>query len=173
MRVRNPSRLRRLLHKTSCGATVNPYAITFMLTEMEFRGPLFRVAEIVYAAFYLLVLRRDPTVTLGHCQVSFQYWRQKYGRRNILLLLGATNAKDSYDVCQLFLENNRRESLKGLLIRYTGMPSCLYAELFAANLIAVRRCMNETGLQPTQLLPEAELFGILRSSNSSRDMHHL
>lgn len=111
------------------------------MTEREFRGPLFRWAELLYSAISILVFRVEPQITLGHCQVSFDYWRSHYGRDTFLLLVGTLRLKENYKICCLYLRKNQRDSLREILVAYNGRPSKLYVERFLENLQLVNRSL--------------------------------
>jgi hypothetical protein len=137
---------RELLRKLREPVVVNPHAVAFILTERTFRGPCFRIAEICYGAFCVYVLRRDPNVTLGHCQVSFPYWRRRYGNNNVSLFLAALSDVASYEVCCTYLEANKKATLVETIICYNGKPSVLYAKLFFENLSRVQECVSQLRL---------------------------
>jgi hypothetical protein len=135
------------LYRLSRRGTVDPYAVTFILTEMRFRGPLFRLCELGYAMFFILVLGREPKVTLGHCQVSFPYWRAYSGRSNLTLFLGVLSSYSSYAVCCSYLKLNRKNTIDEMIVNYNGKPTTLYVEVFRKNLALVNDWMgsNSTG----------------------------
>jgi hypothetical protein len=135
-----------LLRKLSRRGAINSHAVAFMLTERAFRGPLFRIVELCYAAFCVYALRREPNVTLGHCQVSFPYWRRRYGNNSASLFLATLSDVASYEVCCAYLDANKRVTLIETIICYNGKPSALYAELFFGNLARVRKCVSQLRL---------------------------
>ena len=137
---------RALLRKLSRRGAINPHAVAFILTERTFRGPFFRTAELCYGAFCVYALRRDPNVTLGHCQVSFRYWRRRYGNDNVSLFLATLSDVASYEVCCTYLEANKKVTLEETIICYNGKPSVLYAKLFFENLARVRECVSQLRL---------------------------
>jgi hypothetical protein len=118
---------------------INPHAIAFIMTERMFRGPFFRWAELFYAFISILVFRIEPQITLGHCQVSFDYWRSHYGRDTLSLLLGTLSLRESYKICCIYLHANQRNSLRETLVVYNGRPSKLYVERFLHNLQLVNQ----------------------------------
>jgi hypothetical protein len=136
-----------LLRKLGRRGAINPHAVAFILTERKFRGPLFRLAELCYGAFCVCVLRREPNITLGHCQVSFSYWRRRYGNDNVSLFLATLSDLASYEICCSYLEANKRVTLVETIICYNGKPSVLYAKLFFDNLARVRECVSQLGLK--------------------------
>lgn len=137
---------RDLLRKLSRRGAINLHAVAFMLTEREFRGPFFRLAELCYAAFCVYALRRDPNVTLGHCQVSFPYWRHRYGNNSVSLFLATLSDVACYEVCCAYLDANKKVTLIEMIICYNGKPSALYAKLFYGNLARVRKYASQLRL---------------------------
>ena len=105
-----------------------------MLTEMKFRGPAFRGFEIIFALCLLYAFRREPNLTLGKCQVSFSYWRRRFGNSNFALFRGVLNDLDNYKVCCDYLEANPRSNVRDMLISYNGRPSVLYVRVFHHHL---------------------------------------
>jgi hypothetical protein len=130
--------------------TINPYAVAFIMTERTFRGPFFRWAELFYSFFSIFVFRIEPQITLGHCQVSFDYWRRYYGRDTFSLLLGTLSLRESYKICCIYLHANRRDSLRETVVAYNGRPSNLYLERFLQHLQFVNQVGNY-GNSPTAL----------------------
>ena len=80
------NRLRFLLRRIDERGNINAYAVALIMTERMFRGPFFRSAELLYSIIFLFVFRIEPRITVGHCQVSFDYWRSHYGRDTLSLL---------------------------------------------------------------------------------------
>ena len=113
---------------------INPYAVAFILTEMKFRGPFFRFCEFWYSLLWILTKRCDPKVTLGRCQVSFSYWRRYFGPDNVALFLGVLNDVTNYEICCLYLSENKTEGIDQMIIRYNGKPSKLYVQTYFENL---------------------------------------
>jgi hypothetical protein len=113
---------------------INPHAVAFILTEMRFRGPFFRACETVYAIWCLYVLRREPKLTLGKCQVSFSYWRKRFGKNNFALLRATADNIANYEICCDYLQGNEGATLKEIITRYNGRPSVLYVSLFYEHL---------------------------------------
>jgi hypothetical protein len=113
---------------------MNAHAIAFILTEMRFRGPLFRACEIIYALWFIYILRREPKLTLGKCQVSFSYWRERYGNDNAALFRDVLDDVANYHICCDYLRNNQRQNLRDMIICYNGRPSVLYVKLFYEHL---------------------------------------
>lgn len=120
----------RLIHKRG---EVNTYAIAFILTEMRFRGPLFRTCEVIYAYWLIYVTHREPNLTLGKCQVSFKHWRTRFGNNNLRMLFAFFDDLDNYAVCCDYLNLNPTNDPTQAIIRYNGRPSPLYASLFRKN----------------------------------------
>lgn len=147
--------LRFLLSQIGESESINHHAVAFIMTEREFRGPFFRWAELLYASISILVLQSEPRITLGHCQVSFGYWRAHYGRNTLLLLLGTMSLKESYKICCLYLHKNGRGSLRESLVAYNGRPSKLYVDRFFKNLNLVNmalRCPRGAGMASEHFL---------------------
>jgi hypothetical protein len=130
----NTQRLLKFVSQLRDGAPINCNAVAFILTEMRFRGVLFRICEVVYALWTLYALRREPQLTLGKCQVSFKYWRAYAGTNNWKLFRAAFNDMENYKVCCEYLRINSRANLREIIIGYNGRPSTLYVRLFYKNL---------------------------------------
>ena len=126
----NTLRLVRLANQLQGDGSFNSYAVALMLTEIRFRGPVVRGFEIIFAVWLIYVFRREPNLTLGKCQVSFQYWRRRFGNSNFALFRGVLNDLDNYKVCCDYLNENRRSNVRDMLISYNGRPSVLYVRLF-------------------------------------------
>jgi len=127
-------KLANFIHQIHSAGKTNTVAVALILTEMRFRGPLFRVCEVAYALWILFATGREPTLTLGTCQVSFSYWRQRFGSNHFELFRAVFDDVENYEVCCLFLRTNSRNSLKEMLLCYNGSPSVLYVTLFFRNL---------------------------------------
>jgi hypothetical protein len=138
MSNRELNNLRRLLRQLRKPEGINPYAVAFILTERMFRGPFFRMGEFLYSIMFLLIFRIDPKITLGHCQVSFPYWRRHYGTDTLSLLMATWSLADSYQLCCNFLAANEGKSIQQMLVSYNGKPSKIYVEYFTQNLRRVR-----------------------------------
>jgi hypothetical protein len=138
---RQANNLRSLLRRIDERGDINPYAVAFIMTERMFRGPVFRSAEFFYSVISILVFRIEPRITVGHCQVSFGYWRSHYGRNTLSLLLGTLSLRESYRVCCIYLDANQRSSLREILVAYNGRPSKLYVQRFMQNLQLINRSM--------------------------------
>lgn len=126
--------LYRLIDYARHGRGLNLNAIAFMMTEMRFRGPFIRSCEFLYACWHIYVLRRDPILTFGKCQVSFAYWRKRFGKNNLALLCAYNDERQNYEVCCDYLDANEQHDLEQLIVRFNGYPSFLYAHLFHKNL---------------------------------------
>ena len=144
---------RPLLRRISAGGSINPYAIAFILTERTFRGPVVRVMELLYSAVLIFIGRSEPRITIGHSQVSFQFWRFCFARRNSALLFGALSLEASYRVCCLYLEAHQPQSLRQMLICYNGKPSQLYASRFIENLNIVLTLAASMRIETARMLP--------------------
>lgn len=138
MKSRENRTLRNLLRQLSQHGHINAYAVALILTERSFRGPVFRLGELLYALFCIVILRVEPRVTIGHCQVSFSYWRQRYGTNWFRLLLSAQSVTVSYEICCAYLAANPTDGVREMLIRYNGRPSKLYVVRFMHHLDLVR-----------------------------------
>jgi hypothetical protein len=136
------NKLRSFLRHIVEGDEINPYAVAFILTERMFRGPFFRMGELLYSAISTLVFRVEPRITVGHCQVSFAYWRGHYGNDTFLLLLGTLSLRESYKVCCTYLRENQRSSLSEVLVSYNGRPSKLYVQRFMQNIHLVNESIT-------------------------------
>src|SRR5262249_18478060 len=107
--------LLKLLNYASARDSINAHAIAFILTEMRFRGPVFRACEVAVAIWYLYLLRRDPKLTLGKCQVSFEYWRARFGQNNLDLIRAAYDDSANYEICCDYLRINEAGTLQGMV----------------------------------------------------------
>jgi hypothetical protein len=130
----NTRRLISLTKQIRGGGPVNSFAVALMLTEMRFRGRALRGLELIYALWLIYVMRREPRVTLGKCQVSFEYWRRRFGKNNLALFRGVLNDLDNYRICCDYLDANRCLNVRDMLISYNGRPSVLYVRLFYHHL---------------------------------------
>lgn len=130
----NRLRLLNLANQLNKNGPINPHAIAFILTEMKFRGPFIRTCEIVFAVWNIYALRREPNVTLGKCQVSFWYWRRRFGNNNLALIRATLDDAANYRICCDYLDLNFRSSLKDTIICYNGRPSRLYVKVFYEHL---------------------------------------
>jgi hypothetical protein len=108
--------------------------MAFLLTESKFRSFLFRLGEVAYAAFLLQFLSTEPRLTLGTAQIAFRFWRQRYGRNNLRLLLATFSDHENYTLCCEFLRSQPSHSPHELITAYNGRPSLLYAMTFSENL---------------------------------------
>jgi len=79
--------------------------------------------------------------------VSFSYWRLRYGKKNIALFFATLSEVASYEVCCIYLEMNKRHSIKEMIICYNGKPSRLYTSLFFANLERVKESIAQLRLK--------------------------
>lgn len=129
------ARLHSVLQRLDARGPINSYAVALILTEMKFRGPMFRLLEIAFANAYLVLRGHDPSVTLGRCQVGMKYWRLYFDHKNLIPIRTAFDQLANYDVCCLYLEHNKRASLREMLIAYNGKPSRLYVQSFSMNLV--------------------------------------
>ena len=132
------NRLRRRLLNLHKNGGINPYAVAFLLTESSFRGTFFRICELIYSAGVVFIGRVDPKITLGHCQVSFPYWRHQFGKKNLSLLASTLSFSHSYSICCAYLAANQNSSVRQMLVAYNGRPSKLYVQRFEQNLRFVR-----------------------------------
>lgn len=144
---------RPLLRRISESGPINPYAVAFVLTERTFRGPLFRMLELLHSLILIFIFRCEPMTTVGHSQVAFQLWRCHFGERSGALLLGTLSLISSYEVCCLYLEINKRSSVRDMLICYNGKPSKLYVERFEENVSLVLGLAASMRIATTKLLP--------------------
>lgn len=119
---------------------VNPYAVAFVLTEMKFRGPLFRLCEL-FVSFVLCSFGKTPTLTIGHCQVSYPYWRRLF-HSNFAVFRAAFSDVANYYVCCAYLEENPAANIDEMIVRYNGKPSDLYVESYFINLAAVMKYLD-------------------------------
>jgi hypothetical protein len=137
-------RISRLCRQIAACQTVNPVAIALLLTEMRFRGTVFRLCEVLYAAWYLYVVGCEPKVTLGISQVSFFYWRRRFGLNNTLLLKSVFDDFSNYEVCCAYLDLRDQSKASDVLTYYNGRPSRPYANLFFQNLMQVNWVIAKT-----------------------------
>ena len=112
---------------------VNVAAIAMILTESKFRPFYFRLAEVLLAVFQLYVLKREPTLTLGKCQVSYNYWRRRFGKNNINLLRATFRSADCYQISCDFLAGQQASNQRETLVQYNGRPSHLYVQTYQEN----------------------------------------
>jgi hypothetical protein len=124
-------RLRRL-------GPINDIAVALMLTESRFRTLPARIVECLMATFKILVIGKDPNLTMGKCQVSFRFWRARFGANTIELLRSTFDDVASYQVCCDYLKTVADRPLHELLTAYNGRPSALYAKSFQDNLMLVQ-----------------------------------
>jgi hypothetical protein len=127
-------RLLRLLKRARRDGRVNPVAVALILTEMRFRGPVLRLGEIGFALWLIYIRRREPRLTLGICQVSFNFWRKKFGTNNRRLFAAVFDDFANYAMCEFYLSHYIDKTTDQLLVRYNGRPSRLYRTLFYRNL---------------------------------------
>lgn len=138
MIMKNERRLLCLGHRLKRKGQVDPLVLAFMFTEMHFRGPFFRLCEVICAIAVIYGLRREPRLTLGTCQVSFSYWRGYVGSNNFALLRATFCDIANYEVCSSYLRQNICATLEDTVIRYSGRPSRLYVHLFFRYLMLAR-----------------------------------
>ena len=129
--------VRCLLRRLDGTQEVNAYALALILTEMQFRGILLRTCEIAWCAILIYCFRKEPTLTVGACQVGFRFWSRRFGRRSILVLLATFDNVSSYNVCCDYLSQRPIGDIRMLLINYNGRPSPLYVRGFHAHLSLV------------------------------------
>lgn len=135
-------RLLNLLAQVRLKQPVDSVAVAIILTEMRFRGPFFRLCEIILAGLTIFIAHREPRLTLGTCQASFSIWRRHFGKDNQKLFTSLFDDLENYNVCVLFLSQHRGHSLEQALIQYNGRPSYLYTTLFHRNLKRVRAAIS-------------------------------
>jgi hypothetical protein len=127
-------RVQRIFRSATLREDVNVYAAAFLLTESKFRGFLFRIGEAVYTAALLTFSSQEPRLTLGTAQISFRFWRQRFGKNHFRLLLATFSDRENYELCCEFLRPHAGRSARDLIIIYNGRPSLLYATTFSKNL---------------------------------------
>lgn len=137
----------RLAHQIRRSEDVDPVAFALVMTEMRFRGFIFRITEVLYAWCLIFVFRREPRLTLGSCQVSFKYWRLRYGKNNYRLLFGTFDGLVNYEICRSYLSANREANLPGVLTRYNGRPTAVYVKHFLFNLDRAKSLLRRIGSQ--------------------------
>jgi hypothetical protein len=138
MTPRKLVRILNLLVRLRAQGPINEVAIALLLTECRFRTLPVRIAEFAVALFLLVVLRKEPTLTLGKCQVSFSYWRARFGANKIRLLLSTFDDVASYEICCDYLDSIPDSSIRDVLVLYNGRPSTLYVNVFENNLFLVK-----------------------------------
>lgn len=116
---------------------IDAWALAFVLTEMRFRGLAFRMCELLFAAWSIYLHGRDPNITFGRCQVSFGFWRHRFGEHTLSLLLNMENQQTNYQICRDYLNKNRKASVQEMLIQYNGYPSTAYVKIFLKHLALV------------------------------------
>jgi hypothetical protein len=136
----NRLRLIKFATQLRSGGPINPHAVAFILTEMRFRGPFVRICEIIYAIWIVYVRRSEPRLTLGKCQVSFSYWRKRFGANNLMLFIAVLDDVANYEICCDYLNANKQRNLQDTIIRYNGRPSVLYVRLFYKHLEQFNFC---------------------------------
>lgn len=144
-------RLLRFLRQLSERGPVNVYAVAFILTESHFRGWLYRLCELVYAAIILSIFRRTPKVTLGKCQVGLVHWQNAFGTKIPTLARAILSDVCNYDVCCDYLKIRECHSLRELAIHYNGRPSHLYVRLLRSNLLAVTSALGRLKVRSPEL----------------------
>lgn len=117
----------------------NEIAVALLLTESRFRPLSARIVECMVALWCLVILRKEPTLTLGKCQVGFAYWRARFGANNTTLLLRTFDDIASYKICCDYLMNIPSQRPRDILIHYNGRPSTLYVQTFQDNLFLVQK----------------------------------
>jgi hypothetical protein len=136
------TRLLNLLHQIGRAEPVNLYALAFMMTESHFRGPFLRACEIAWMLVCFGILRRNPNLTLGVCQVKIDYWTEMFGRRSSKLVWAIMDDKSNYRICCKYLDDHKLGSLEASAIQYNGRPSCLYVQHLTLNLARVNSAMQ-------------------------------
>lgn len=132
-----------LLRRLRCSyKSINVIAMALLLTESRFRKLPWRISETIIAIFSLYCLRKEPTLTMGKCQVAFRYWRDRYGENNFRLLWSTFDDVSSYQVCCDYLVSNSRTNIRDILICYNGRPSTLYVREFQRNRALVEMVIN-------------------------------
>jgi hypothetical protein len=71
---------------------------------------------------------------LGKCQVSFGYWRERYGSDNAALFHAVLDDVANYHICCDYLQSNQKQNMKDMIVCYNGRPSVLYVKLFYEHL---------------------------------------
>jgi hypothetical protein len=141
-----------LLSRVRGTEPINEMAVALILTEARFRPLHARIVEVALAFFSLKVLRKEPTLTLGKCQVNFRYWRRRFGVGDMKLLLSTFDDRASYQVCCDYLKPVERQSLRDILVYFNGCPSALYVQVFRRNLCMVRQIRATLGRYESRLL---------------------
>jgi hypothetical protein len=90
------------------------------------------------AIFEIVIKGKDPNLTVGKCQVSFRFWRARFGANTAKLLRLTFDDVASYQVCCDYLKTVADRPLQKLLTAYNGRPSALYAKSFQDNLMLVQ-----------------------------------
>lgn len=145
-------RLLRLLLRINESEPVDPRSVAIMLTEMHFRGRLFRLSEILYLVVGMIFFpNRLRNVTVGKCQAGLSYWRSSYGDRIFPLVQAIMSDKENYYVCSRYLSEINPPSHEQAIIVYNGRPSRLYAQVYKRNLHSVVFLIQK--LQIRQMLP--------------------
>lgn len=129
--------VRCLLRRLDGTQEINAYALALILTEMKFRGILRRICEIAWCAVLIYCFRKEPKLTVGACQVRFEFWGRRFGHKNIRVLLATFDSLSSYNVCCDYLSRRPTADIRALLVDYNGRPSLLYARNFHAHLSLV------------------------------------
>jgi hypothetical protein len=120
---------------------VNVFAVAMILTESKFRGPIFRLAEILYSLLQIYALRIIPKTTIGFCQVSYPFWKKFY-QTDIAIFRACFDLVACYKVCNNFIANCKASSVDDLLVKYNGKPSNLYVSTYFKNLNLVCELLN-------------------------------
>jgi hypothetical protein len=140
------SEAQRLLYDLSkhfTPAELDSSVCALILTESYFRPVVFRLAELLFAAFYMLVMRRDPRTTIGTAQVGVAYWRELYPR-SCSLLLASTSSLGNYRACCHHRRIKKGFEVSEILISYNGIPTRSYVERYLERLTAVKELQHES-----------------------------
>ncbi len=118
-----------------------------MLTEMRFRGLLWRVCEVAYALISIYVYGREPALTLGTSQVSLTYWRKQFGNQTVKLLLATFDDIENYKVCCAYLQSKKNATIDEKIVYYNLRPSVVYVKNFYANLAFLSRVLDDERME--------------------------
>jgi len=143
----NLPRLLKLIREIESVAPADPYAIALMLTESEFRGPLFRFLEIIFAVYLIQTQQTLRQITLGKCQVRLKFWQEKYGSKILDLVKAFNSNRSNYEVCRHYLSQIPDRDIKTVAIFYNGRPSKLYVDRLKNNLNLVNLVLDHVQMR--------------------------
>ena len=131
-------KLLHLLFRLRPLGPINEAAVALLLTESQFRPLPARIAECLVAIYEIMIRGKEPNLTMGKCQVSFRFWRARFGPHTLKLLRSTFDDVSSYQVCCDYLKTVKSKTSQGLLVAYNGRPSVLYVKTFYDHLMLIQ-----------------------------------